>query len=197
MTRRDGVATGYVMFRHKEKWEDWIPDGTISVIEVVALDEGARRALWSFLLSIDLFPHVNWWNAPIDEPVIWEASNRRMIRRRIRDTLWLRILDVPAVLAARRYEIDGEMVLEVIDVDRPGIGGRFALRIDGGAASVERTDATAAVSLDIAQLGALYLGGRNAVEMARADLIGGPAPDVQRLDRLFRTSQPPWCPEVF
>lgn len=197
IARRSGDDVGYVMFRQKEKWSDSIPDGKIDVIEVLSADEGSRRALWSFLTNIDLFPNVNWWNAPVDEPMVWEASNRRQIRRRPSDTLWLRILDVPAVLSTRSYEVDGDVVVQVGDAAGGFANGSYHLNVEGGVASCARSDRPPELTMDVEQLGALCLGGVSAHQLWRAGLIGGEAAAVVAADRLFRTTEAPWCPEVF
>ena len=72
--------------------------------------------------------------------------------------MWVRLLDVPAALEARRYEVPVQVVLDVHDpyLER---GGRFLL--DGGpdGATCRRTDQEPDVSLGIDVLGAAYLGG--------------------------------------
>ncbi len=196
IARRRGEAVGYVMFRQKEKWRDFIPDGKINVIEVFSGDEGSRRALWSFLTTIDLFPNVNWWNAPVDEPMVWEAGNRRQIRRRPSDTLWLRVLDVTAVLTTRSYEVDGEIMMKVDDAGGFA-NGTYQLGVDGGAATCARSDRRPELTMGVEQLGALCLGGVSAHQLWRAGLIDGEAAAVVVADRLFRTTEAPWCPEVF
>lgn len=194
---RDGLPAGYAMYRQKEKWNDFLPDGTIRIIEVMTPDEDVRRALWHLLSSIDLFPNVNWWNAPVDEPVAWEASNRRIVKRVIGDALWLRILDVPAALEARRYDSDGQVIFAVSDAFCPWAGGTFELIVSGGEAFCKAVDAEPELTLDAAELGALYVGGRSVVELARAGLIDGSREALVRADRMMRTVVPPWCPEVF
>lgn len=194
---RGDVPVGYAMFRQKEKWENFLPDGTVHIIEVMASDEGVRRALWHLLANIDLFPNLNYWNASIDEPVMWEASNRRIVKRGVWDSIWVRILDVPAALEARRYDNDGQIVLEVTDPFCPWAQGTFELTVIGGAASCTPTNRRGGVHLDAAELGAVYLGGRSVVELARAGLVAGSPDTLQLADRMFRTVVPPWCPEVF
>jgi predicted acetyltransferase len=76
-------------------------------------------------------------------------------------------------------------------------GGTYRLVVEHGAASVERADATPELTMEVAELGALYLGGRSAHELWRAGRIDAERGVVRRADRLFRTTVPPWCPEVF
>ena len=51
--------------------------------------------------------------------------------------------------------------------------------------------------LGIDVLGALYLGGANALSMAAAGRIEGASAAVSLLHRLFRTDVAPWCEEIF
>ncbi len=73
------------------------------------------------------------------------------------DDLWIRIMNIPVALEGRRYQADLDTVLDVADGFR-GDGGRFALRIRGGQARCEPTDAPADIELDLDVLGSLYLG---------------------------------------
>lgn len=193
---RSGRPVGFATYRQKQKWED-LPEGSVNVIEIHAADDDARRALWGLLTSIDLYPKVRWWNAPVDEPLPWEVADRRRIRITLWDALWLRVLDVPAALEGRSYERDGRVVLDVSDEFLPAVAGRFELEVAGGEAACSATSAEADVSLDIRELGALYLGGRSAHVLAGAGLVYGGDEAVATLDELFRTARAPWCPEVF
>ena len=197
VAERDGVAVGYVMYRQKEKWDDgWLPDGEVGVIEVIG-DRWATASLWRFLGSIDLFPRIEWWNAPVDDPVRWMAGNGRAVRITVADSLWVRLLDVDRCLALRRYRAPGEIAIGVTDTLRPANSGVRRLTIGAdGTAEVTATADRPSVELDVATLGALYLGGRSAVEFGAAGLLEGDEASVRQLDELMRWD-PPWCPEVF
>jgi predicted acetyltransferase len=194
---RGDTALGYALYRQKEEWDDWIARGQVGIIEVMAVDDDGRRGLFEFPSHIDLFPAVEWWTAPVDHPIVVEASNRRLIQRKIADTLWLRVIDVPRALEARSYETDGRVVMDVADGYHPATQGTFELTVDGGIASCRRTSSEAQVSLTAEDLGAIYLGGRCVPLLAAAGRIKGDTTDVALLDRMFRTSLAPWCPEVF
>ena len=196
VARRAGTPVGYATYRQKEKWENELPEGTVEVMEVIAVDDDVRRALWHYLTHIDLFPTVHWWNAPADNPMYEEVANIRRLITRHRDTLWLRILDIPTALSARRYESDGSIVLGVSD-DVLGRGGTHRLTIAGGAGVVEATEDDPDVIMRITDLGSLYLGRPSAHPRWRAGHIRGDAESVLRLDRLFRTTALPFCSEVF
>src|SRR5690606_3971888 len=79
---------------------------------------------------------------------------------RLADALWVRVVDVPAALSARRYVAPVDVVLEVTDDLLPGNAGRWRLVADAsGVARCTRTEAPADLACDVAALGAAYLGG--------------------------------------
>ena len=122
----------------------------------------------------------------------------RRLALRVSDGLWLRILDVPGALAARGYNADGELVLEVTDDVLPEVGGRWRLSVRDGRAQVSPADAPADLRLDITDLGAAYLGGSTFFELAAAGRGAElSANAMKRADLLFATDQKPWSPHVF
>jgi len=198
LAERSGEPVGYAVYRQRTE-SGLAPAGHIDIVEIIHDDDDARRALWRFLTNIDLFDHVHWWKAPVDEPLLIEVDRFRSLTVAPIDTLWLRLLDLPASLAARRYECDGTLTLSVVDpfLDR---GGRFRFEVIDGVGRCESLPADTAeadATVDIADLGALYLGGRSARTLARAGRIGGDASAIQTLDRIFRTQAAPYCGEVF
>lgn len=197
VAERDGVPVGYVMYRQKEKWDDgWLPDGEVGVIEIIG-DRQATKSLWAFLASIDLFPRIDWWNAPIDDPVKWMVDNGRAVRIMMADSLWIRLMEVDRCLALRRYRAPGAIVIGVTDPFRPADTGTRRLEVDpDGTAEVTETEQAPDVELDVGTLASLYLGGRSAIELAAAGLVRGDDASVRRLDEIMRWD-PPWCPEVF
>jgi predicted acetyltransferase len=194
VAERAGEPVGYLMFR-LEQLDAW-SEGRTHIVEMHAADDRARRALWHFVTNIDLYRNVRWWNAPVDEPMIVEADRFRQVQRRIFDTMWVRPLDVAAVLTSRGYEMDGTVVIDVVDGFGPA-AGRYRLEALDGNAVCERTTATADVTMDVAVLGRLTLGDRSALTLARAGLIEGSDGSIAALDRLLATARAPHCSEVF
>lgn len=192
-----GEVGGYAIYRQKSKWEDFVADGEVEVVEVITRDADAYRGIWAFLTNIDLFPQVRWWNAPVDDPLPMMSTDARRIQRTLSDALWIRIMDVPAALEARTYEHDGVVTIEVDDMFRGDTTGVYRLEVSGGNARCEVVDAPLDVALSLDVLGHLYLGGGDALAMAAAGRIGGDPSAVANLHRLFRTANAPWCPEVF
>ncbi len=187
---------GYATYRQKEKWEDF-PEGEISVIEIIATTDEAHEALWHYLTTIDLFPKVVWWNAPIDDPLPERVTYPRRVRRKVEDSLWLRILDVPAALEARRYEMDGTATFAVADEYRPDTAGTYRLEVSDGVAQCRRVAAEPEVEFDVDTLGSVYLGAPFLLSLAAAGRVRGAPEAVRRMHRMFRTDVAPWCEEVF
>ncbi len=105
--------------------------------------------------------------------------------------MWVRLLDVPAALAARRYATDLDVVLDVHDPFLD-LGGR--VRLEGGAdgAACQPTADRADLALGVGALGSLYLGGVRAQTLARAGLIDEHIPgSVARLDLAFLAEREP------
>lgn len=199
VAERDGEPIGYLSFRLRPlaPWEE----GRTQVVELLATDDDARRALWHFATNVDLYRNVAWWNAPMDAPTLIEVDRFRQVGRRVMDALWLRPLDVPSLLEARTYERDGLVEIGIEDRFGPA-GGRYRLEVVDGKGRCERLagDADtgeADVTMAVEELGRLLLGGVSAVTLRQAGLIAGDGPAVDRLDDLVTTRTAPHCPEVF
>lgn len=190
IARRGGAAVGYIAYRQRPGFLGGIPSGKVEIIELVACDARAEASLWRYACALDLHPKLAWWNAPLDDALTWIIDNPRAVERSRSDTLWLRIEDVPATLAARRYAADGALRFLVDDTT-------WQLAIRDGVGRCEPTSQAPELHLSRALLGALYLGGTSASQLARAGLVTGDAAAIVRADQLFASAIAPWCPEVF
>ena len=101
---------------------------------------------------MDLVEHLEMWRFWLDDPIQHLLADPRRLRIRARDDLHLRVVDVVALLGARRYAREDALVIEVRDAACPDVAGRY--RLDGGleAAAAARTDASADIVLDAAAL---------------------------------------------
>jgi predicted acetyltransferase len=168
--------------------EDDFTRHSVEVRHLAAATPEALRALWRFLIELDLVAEVTLYTRGVDEPVQALVNDIRGARvTELQDHLWVRILDVPAALQARTYERDGSLVLDVSD-DFGLAGGRFRLTVQDGRAEVAPTEDPADVTLPVAALGSAYLGHDVVRGLALAGRIRG---DAGALDRLFRTAVPP------
>jgi len=116
------------------------------------------------------------------------------MRFQVTDALWVRLVDVPAALAARAIGPGEAVVLEVRDAFCPWNEGRYRVG-DGG---VKRTSAAPDLRLEVNSLGSAYLGGFSFAQLARAGRVEEVRQGAAgRADALFRWGRAPWCPEMF
>ncbi|WP_328466275.1 GNAT family N-acetyltransferase [Actinoplanes sp. NBC_00393] len=177
-TRRYGVVhegpggpTGYALWRVKDKWTGHGPDAEVQVREVAAADPATYLALWRFLLGIDLSRSVTHSLAAVDEPLQYLVDEPRRLGATMLDGLWVRIIDVPQALTARRYAAPVDVVLEITDPLLESNTGRW--RLTGGpegATCVPTTD-PADLSCTVTELGAAYLGATTLSSLAAAGRV--------------------------
>jgi predicted acetyltransferase len=191
----DGVD-GYAIYRQKEKWNDF-PQGELHIVEVSGETPDAKAALWHFLMNIDLYPNVNFWNMAVDDELPWLVSEPRRVERKLLDSLWLRLLDIPRALSSRAYSESGRLVLGINDSFLPGNNGNYELITSADGADCRPCERIADVNCEVDVLAALFLGGHQASTLARAGRIAGDPANIALLNRIFAWSPRPWCPEVF
>lgn len=185
----DGAVTGYALYRYQSEG-----DGTIQVKELVAATQSAYAALWRFLIDIDLYRQISYEGA-MDEPLLSMLFDARAVRSTVVDRLWVRLVDVDRALAARRYAIPLDMVFEVEDSFCPWNNGRFRLQADGDSATCERTRTSADLQLNVAELGAIFLGGTTLAQLAAAGLVKElRSGAVATCSLAFRGEREPFCP---
>ena len=180
----DGRPAGYALYRVVSNLvgDEW--QKTLRVVEAVGVDARATREIWRFLLSIDWMDELEAWLLPLDHPLLHIVARVNMLRSKVGDGLWLRLLDVGAALSARRYAGDGRLTLELVsDPLFPDNAGTWT--IEGGRA--RQTSRRPDVRLDVQTLGAAFLGGFTFDQLARAERVeevarGG----LLRADALFR-----------
>ncbi|MFJ3897403.1 GNAT family N-acetyltransferase [Streptomyces sp. NPDC090083] len=183
----DGVPDGYASYSLGEA-------ATLTVDEIIAVDDAVFTALARFALGHDLASKVVFKHVPPGHPLRWQLADFRAAEvSGDTDWLWVRLLDVPRALTARGWFADGELVLAV---DDPFLGGhgRYALTVRDGKADCVPTGREPDLSLDVDDLGSLYLGGTAPSTLVRAGHIRAHRPDAAaRADALFRTDRSPHC----
>jgi predicted acetyltransferase len=128
---------------------------------------------------------------PVDENVqLLLADPRKCETPNIDDDLWLRLVDVPAALAARTYGDADPVVLSVIDAFLPENSGSYLVSRDG----VSRTSEPAAFTVDVDVLAMMYLGAWKASDLAAAGRMRvNDAEALARADKLFASDTIAWC----
>ena len=184
----------YALYAVRRKWDDDGPAGEVHVREIVANGQEGHAAVWAYLLDLDLTRTVVWELAPADEPLWLMLQDPRAVRRTLWDALWVRLVDVPAALAARRYASDPDVVLEIRDAFCPWNEGRYRLGPDACAPTRDEPD----LVLDASTLAAAYLGGTTLAQLAAARRVEERTPgSLARASAAFRGDVAPWCPETF
>ncbi|MGH8882593.1 MAG: GNAT family N-acetyltransferase, partial [Stackebrandtia sp.] len=173
----NGEADGYALWRGKPQW-DRGPAGVVLVEEVVSLNPTAYAALWRHLLSMDMATTVQYRHATVDEPLRQLVGDPRALGMYVRDAVWLRITDVPRALEARRYTADVDVVIEVADDVLPANNGRYRLVADGDSARCVRTTDPADLSMSVAELATVYLGGVALAELVAAGTVTAHRPEA-------------------
>lgn len=195
-----GVVDGYARYSAEDKWEQRQPRLALTVDELHALTDDAYAAIWRFLAEIDLVATVGASRRRPGELLPWLLTNARAaVMSDVGDGLWIRLTDIARALAARTYEREDRIVLEVVDPE--AVGGRTRLVLDAGpaGASCRPTTESPDLTLPVAALGAAYLGGTG---LRDAVLAAGGADEHRAgalvdADRLFRTLDEPWCSTFF
>lgn len=195
-----GDVVGYVRYKFgDERWTHERPDNVVEALDLFAVNVEYEARLWKYLADHDWVSEVYagevrredelWRELLVDRRVAW-AENQV-------DGQWIRVLDAPAALAARRYEVPGRIVLRVVDKDGYA-DGTFAL--DGGpeGATCGPTAESADVTLPATVLASIYLGGFPAGRLAALGMLdehrhGAAA----RLSAMFQTPVAPWCPSGY
>ncbi|WP_432587254.1 GNAT family N-acetyltransferase [Streptomyces sp. HD1123-B1] len=194
----EGTVEGLLVYSADDRWEGKRPRNTATVRDLIAVTPAAERALWHFLLSIDWVTCVDTGlRAPDDLLPLLLGDPRAARVTTHADFLWLRPLDVPRLLTSRGYPAEGSLVLDLHD--RAGLaGGRFALEAGPDGATCVPTTRSADLTMDIAELGTLWLGDESAVRLAALGRVAEErAGAVALAERLLRTGRRPWCPDIF
>lgn len=158
LAQHDGEDVGYAAFRRIHKWDNARPGGQVTV-RMLHGEPATRLALLRRVLELDLMSTTTIDRVAPDDPLFaWVAGPRATGDVRTYDSTWVRLVDLSEAWAARTYDSDCDVVVEVSDRFAPWNAGRWRLVASGGEGRAERTDDEARVSLDADVLGAGYLG---------------------------------------
>jgi predicted acetyltransferase len=163
--------TGYAVWRTESAWAAGGPAGTVHVRELVAADPQAYATLWRFLLSTDLARSVTFDFATPDEPLLHLVDEPRRLGAVLTDSLWIRLVNLPGALAARRYAAPVDVVLQVGDPLLPENAGRWRLTGGPRGATCTPTETPADLDCTVLELGAAYLGGTSLAALADAGRV--------------------------
>ena len=198
----DGVAEGYAMYRVRSEWDHRGSKSQLEVYEAVTLTPRALRDVWRFLLGVDLVRTVRAIRVAVPNPLQQILAEPRALGLVVGDGTWVRLVDLPGALAARRYGAVDELVLDVTDAFCPWNAGRWRLATRGAAgdaeATVTSTEAAPDLAFDTSDLAAVYLGAHRPSDLAVAGRLEEMTPGaLRRADVLFASARTPWCATMF
>lgn len=151
----------------------------------------ARAALWRFALQHDLVDEVTADLQTVDDPLPWLVADPRGVTQEVHDHGWLRIIDLPRALEARRYSAPLDVVVRVED-PLDFASGVWRLRVDAdGVATVASSDDAPNATLGVAALSSMYAGAVRAESLRGAGRLAAEAPVAEALDRAFVTFPAP------
>lgn len=169
---------------------------TVDVRHLAAATDEAYRAIWRFLLELDLVATVRARLRSTDDPLRWLVRDQRAIRTtELREHLWVRVLDPVAAFSARSYAANGRLGLRVDDPLGYADGSFVVHASDSFASRVARASAGGddpVLDLPVDLLGSLLLGGVSAETLRRAGRLTERSPgDAVAADRLLRAPTAP------
>ncbi len=194
-----GNIDGYARYHVEDKWEHRQPHSNLVLDELHALTDDAYAGLWRTLAETDWAATIKAEHRSPADWLPWLMTNARAAGMSdVGDGMWVRLFDIPRTLAARTYDREGSLVLEVVDREAPGGRLRLLLETGPGGATCAATDRAPDLTLDVGALSAAYLGGtplRHAVAASGVDEHRAGA--LAQADALLRTLDEPWTSTFF
>ncbi|MGY2123630.1 GNAT family N-acetyltransferase [Nocardia gipuzkoensis] len=191
-----GAEDGFARYQPVDP-ASWLsrPEKQVVVNDFVAATPTAYRGLIRQLLSIDLVETFVFPFVALDSPLRHLLTDERAAQVvSTRDETWLRLVDVTQALARRAYREAAAVVVEVVDPLLAANSGRYRIAVDG----VRRVRETAEVTVGVADLAAVYLGGTTWRALAFAGRVDEHRPGaVAAADALFATDGLPFSGTFF
>ncbi|WP_338703137.1 GNAT family N-acetyltransferase [Streptomyces sp. Q6] len=190
---------GYAVYRTKPGDEDTHAQGLVRVDDLEADTPEAAAALWSFLTAIDLTGRLRAWGRPVDDPLLLFAADRDQVRvTESSPSLWVRLVDVRAALAARTWAAPVDVVLAVRDDQVPANAGSFRLIASPEGFSYAPTGDAPDLSLEVRDLATAYMGATSVGSLVRAGLVVQHTPGAASMfDAALRTELLPHTVDAF
>ncbi|MDA0350866.1 MAG: GNAT family N-acetyltransferase [Chloroflexi bacterium] len=195
----DGELQGYAIYRTGPGNAPWPePNHVCEIDDIVWLTPQAYRAFWQNFATMQLVNKVSWHNVSPDDPLPHLLLEPRMLRRRSRDQLLARVVDVEGSFRGRGYEESERLTFTLEDDVCPWNTGTWQIHTGPDDAEVTRlsegTDGAAAdVSLRPGTLAMLLFGQITASEAARyGKLTVHNASALPTWDKTLRTKFAPF-----
>jgi predicted acetyltransferase len=192
----EGAPDGYAIYEVAQDWSSGQARHRLAVWELIGVSAAVELGLWRTMLDHDLVATVTG-PVPVDHPLWDVVVDPRQVRTAWdQDLLWARILDVPSALSARTYGDVATLTIEVRQERGDDVAGTYRLDVEDEAApgTCVRSDAAPDLSIEVADLGACWLGGWSFRRLVRAGRVHERSEGAAaRADRMFATDPLPWC----
>ena len=193
MVLNDQTPEGYVIC---EQVDGGAKGLSLRVRDLVFLSQGAARRIWTLLADHRAqCGAVTWVGAPNEPGLHLLAEDGATVSQ------WqhwmLRLLDVPAALAGRKYPPNLRMTVHLEMMD-PAMGwndGRFQMQVAKGSVKVD-PGGDGKVRITVNALAALYSGYLSPWDLKRLGTIDGPDDSLALLAQAF-AGPIPWMPDFF
>lgn len=77
-----GHLDGYAVYRTQLRWNEGLPAGELTVIELLATSPVTEEALWRYVAGVDLVATITAPGRPVDDALPWMLADPRRLQRR-------------------------------------------------------------------------------------------------------------------
>lgn len=195
---RDAAPEGFLLYRLEEEAGERV----FAVREFIALTPAAQRGLLGFICNHD--SQDKWAKLPLpphDLPLLSLLPDPRSAKATLDPAWMLRLIDLPAALAARRCDpaAPGRLVLRVADATAPWNDGMWLLEAEAGRLSARPATpgAAADAAVDMAALSQLYAGYTGVADLALAGRLQVQDPRAAAALQAWLPRRPAYFAEFF
>jgi predicted acetyltransferase len=190
-----GALVAAVAFTVEQAFDDIAFANVLEVVDLFGIDDRSEALLARWLCERALAGTVKAerWN-PRSVLGLLLADGRMLRTTMAADAVWVRVLDVPAVVAARPTTGVGTVCVRVADAMVASNDRTWVIEGIDGQLRCTPSDVDPDLTLGIEQLAPLLWGFRRASALASAALIEvHDQAALATLDRLLATDSPSWC----
>ena len=185
-----GKHKGYVRYS--------IAKDVVTVVELMASNLQAHAALWRFCFDIDLIWKVKASRRPTDDPLLFMLTDPRRLTRNVKDSLWIRLIDVQKALESRSYNVTGTLVFKINDAFCSWNDEVFELEIQSGGVHCSVSKKSPDLVVDVSDFASTYLGTIGFSKLKNSGRLEEHTQgSVKLADQMFNSELSPWCPYSF
>lgn len=195
----EGRVDAAVKFTVEQRFDDAGFANRLELQDAFGLSPAAEALLLRWLLERRLVGRFTTERLDPRSAVPWMLEDPRRLRTRATgDAVWVRVLDVPATVAARTTDGRDAVVVAVRDPLLAANQRTWRIGSADGHLTCDPSDDAPQVTVDVGLLATLLWGFVDAGPLAAAGRLEVTDPAaVPALQRLFATPEPAWCSTGF